>query len=206
MFGKIILVKELEFYFDFASTYSYLSVMRVSSLVKEKNVRIVFKPILLGPIFKTMGWDTSPFHIYPAKGKYMWKDLNRRADKWGIPLVIPSVFPANGLFAARIAVLSSGEVWNSDFIKQVFCAQFQENKDISSEDTLRSILQRLNVLGIDSILANSKSDANKEALRNETEKARVLGIFGAPSFIYKEELFWGDDRLEDALDWVETHD
>src|SRR6188474_204425 len=116
----------LDFWFDFASTYSYLTAARIRPLAAKASVRVRFKPFLLGPIFKAQGWDTSPFNIYEAKGRYMWRDLERLCSELGIPFRRPSPFPQNGLLAARVALAADGETWHDEFCRAVFRAQFGE--------------------------------------------------------------------------------
>ncbi len=155
-----------EFWFDFASTYSYLSVYRIEELAQNHNIKIKWKPFLLGPIFNTQGWDTSPFNIYKAKGEYMWRDITRLSEKYGIPFVRPSQFPRNGLLAARVSVAFEDESWVPEFIKSVFIANFSDDKDISNEEVLSSIL---NALGLDAvqIIAEAKTQENKDKLREQ---------------------------------------
>ncbi len=188
----------LEFWYEFASTYSYLSAMRIEELAEENQIIIAWKPFLLGPIFKEQGWGDSPFNIYPAKGRYMWKDMARQTQKRRIPFKKPTVFPRNGLLAARIALWGSEENWCSAFTKKVFQSNFAENQEIGDVESLTSILKSLK-LNAEDIISQAHSQENKNLLKRQTEKAQKLGIFGAPSFIVKNELFWGDDRLEEAI-------
>ncbi|EQA54981.1 2-hydroxychromene-2-carboxylate isomerase [Leptospira kmetyi] len=192
-------MQKIEFFFEFASTYSYLSVMRIEKRIQDLNVEIVWRPFLLGPIFKEQGWNDSPFNIYPSKGKYMWKDLTRRSRKYGIDFVVPTQFPRNGLLASRITVANADQPWISSFIRETFRANFAKDSDISDPEILISILNGLGLNG-NEIVENSKKEEVKNLLRKQTERAMDLGIFGAPSFIVGNELFWGDDRLEDALE------
>jgi len=189
-----------EFWFDFASTYSYLSVYRIEELAQNYNIKIKWKPFLLGPIFNTQGWDTSPFNIYKAKGEYMWRDITRLSEKYGITFTHPSQFPRNGLLAARVSVAFEDESWVSDFIKSVFISNFAEDKDISDEEVISSIL---NALGLDAtqVIAQAKTQENKDKLREQTQLAADKSIFGAPTFVIGGEIFWGNDRLEDAIEW-----
>mgnify|MGYP001373346485 CR=1 FL=1 len=92
----------VEFWFEFASTYSYLSVMRIERAAQAAGVDIAWKPFLLGPVFLALGWNDSPFNIYPPKGRYMWRDLERLAAKEGLPFQRPSRFPRSGVLAARV--------------------------------------------------------------------------------------------------------
>ncbi|MDJ0622437.1 MAG: 2-hydroxychromene-2-carboxylate isomerase [Desulfocapsaceae bacterium] len=191
--------QSLEFWYEFASTYSYLSAMRIENLASRYQFEIAWKPFMLGPIFKEQGWHDSPFNIYPAKGRYMWTDLARQSRKRELSFRKPSVFPRNGLLAARIAILGSKEPWISAFTQKVFQANFEKDEDISDVEKIKLILNSLD-LDSDKIIALSQEGENKELLKAQTERAKQLGIFGAPSFIVKDELFWGDDRLEDAIE------
>ncbi|MGZ3324432.1 MAG: DsbA family protein, partial [Xanthobacteraceae bacterium] len=94
----------LDFWFDFASTYSYPAVVRMAALATRADVRVRFRPFLLGPIFKALGWTTSPFNLYPEKGRYMWRDLERLCADLGVPFQRPDPFPQNSLLAARVAL------------------------------------------------------------------------------------------------------
>lgn len=192
----------LQFWFEFASTYSYLSVMRIERLAAAAAVEVDWRPFLLGPIFKSQGWDSSPFNIYPAKGRYMVRDIERMAQERHLPFVMPQQFPANGLMAARLATVGSKDGWIADFARAVFAAQFGNGEDIGRPELLSRLLLSL---GLDSEteFARAAEPSIKDALRAATEQAISLGIFGAPSFVTEDsELFWGDDRLEQALAWA----
>lgn len=192
----------LDFWFDFASTYSYPAAMRIGALAEARGVGVRWRPFLLGPLFKEQGWDTSPFNLYPAKGRYMWRDLARVCGGLGLPFVQPAVFPQNTVLAARVALVALAEGWGEDFSRALYSAEFGEGRDIGLLETIAAVLT---ALGQDAaaVTARAHSDANKPALRKDTEEAQALGIFGAPSFVTADgELFWGNDRLEAALDWA----
>jgi 2-hydroxychromene-2-carboxylate isomerase len=188
----------LEFWYEFASTYSYLSAMRVEALAADAGVEIVWKPLLLGPIFRTQGWDTSPFNIYPAKGRYMVRDMERLAAARGLPFRLPQPFPQNSLHAARLALIGLAEGWGAAFTRAVYDAEFAGGADIGDKRVLAGLLTRLG-LDAEALLARSELPETKQRLRQQTEEAQELGIFGAPTFLARGELFWGDDRLEAAL-------
>jgi len=191
----------VEFWFEFASTYSYLSVMRIERAAEAAGVDIEWKPFLLGPVFLALGWNDSPFNIYPPKGRYMWRDLERLAEKEGLPFRRPSRFPRNGLLAARVALVGVEEGWLAPFARAVMTANFAEDREIGEEAVIVEILGTLGLPGAE-VITRAQADANKLALRCQTERAAELGLFGAPSFRVGEELFWGNDRLEDALAWA----
>lgn len=197
-------MKQVEFWFDFASSYSYPAALRIEEVARAESVPIIWRPFLLGPIFKAQGWHDSPFNIYPAKGNYMWRDLERLCESLRIPFRKPSIFPRNGVLAASIACLFSEEPWIPQFVRHIFLANFAENRDISDVSVLASILERVGQPV--SLNAFPRSDEGKAKLRSATERALAIGIFGAPSFVVGSELFWGNDRLETALAWARRQD
>lgn len=187
----------LEFWFDFASTYSYLSALRIETLCRQQSIPLLWRPFLLGPIFKAKGWDNSPFVLDPIKGRYMWRDMERMTVKYGLPYQKPDVFPQNSLYAARIALAAENEAWLSQFIRSVYEVEFSRKRDISQDAVVDAALRDLR-LDPQEWKEKASSPQTKAALRSRTEAAAALGIFGAPSFIVRGELFWGNDRLEDA--------
>jgi len=195
-------MSQLNFWFEFGSTYSYPAAMRVEALAKAQRIAIAWRPFLLGPIFREQGWDDSPFNIYPAKGRYMWRDLERICDQEGLVLRRPSRFPRNSLLAARLACRSSSEPWLPEFVRRVYLANFAEDGDISDPQVLQRILEALGQPA--GFLAEAQSPEAKARLRSQTEQAVSLGIFGAPTFTVGSELFWGNDRLEMALSYARS--
>jgi 2-hydroxychromene-2-carboxylate isomerase len=189
-----------ELWFEFASTYSYPAVARIAAVAATAHVRIVWRPFLLGPIFRSQGWNDSPFNIYPAKGRYMWHDLERVCAKYGLPFRKPTRFPRNGLLAARVACLAADEPWGPRFVRAVYHANFAEDREIGDPDVIREILGELGQPA-DTVLARAEAAESKDRLRRQTDEAVRLGIFGAPTFRVGDELFWGNDRLEDAIAW-----
>jgi 2-hydroxychromene-2-carboxylate isomerase len=195
-------MKKLDFWYEFASTYSYLAAMRIELLAGAAGVYVNWRPFLLGPIFKAQGMDTSPFNLFPLKGKYMGRDMVRCSEDLKLPKFLPpKTFPANPLNASRLAVSFEGEP-RKEFSRAVYSAEFTEGKDISDRTTLREILQKLGRDPEESF-AKASEQPVKDKLRAETEEAQKLGIFGAPNFVTADgELFWGNDRLEQALAWA----
>src|SRR6185295_16335434 len=136
----------LEFWFEFASTYSYPAANAVEAAAKSRGVEVKWRSFLLAPIFGAQGWNDSPFNIYPAKGTYMWRDLARLCAAQRLPLKRPSQFPRNGLLAARIACWFADEPWLPSFVRKVYSANFAEDQDISSPFVIGEILKSLELM------------------------------------------------------------
>jgi 2-hydroxychromene-2-carboxylate isomerase len=188
-------------WYEFASSYSYLAVMRAQAAADAAGVSLHWRPFLLGPVFLSLGWNDSPFNIYPPKGRYMWRDMQRLCDRYGFAFRLPSRFPRNGVLAARVARLGQEADWIGPFSRATMQANFGEDRDIGTPEVIHDILLDLG-LDADALIARALTEENKQALRAQTELASTLGLFGAPSFLVGDELFWGNDRLEDALAWA----
>ena len=191
---------KLQFWFDFASTYSYLSAMRIRQLASDQGVVVEWQPFLLGPIFAEQGWNNSPFNLYPAKGRYMWRDMERLCNVRGLPFQQPRIFPQNSLKAARLALAIDTHDQRAAFACAVYSAQFGAIKDISNTQILAECLSAANVEP--EVLDRIGDPRIKTGLFDQVERAKALGIFGAPSFVAGEEMFWGDDRLDDAISYA----
>lgn len=192
------MVEKLEFWFEFASTYSYVAAEEIEERAAAARVEVVWRPFLLGPIFAEQGWRDSPFNLYPAKGAYMWRDIERLCQSKGIAWRRPNAFPRNGLLAARVATALDGAENLAAFVRAVYRANFFDDLDISEPSILKEILRDLS-LDAEATLNRADDESVKRLLRARTDEAKSRGVFGAPSFFAKEELFWGSDRLELAL-------
>jgi len=188
----------MDFFYEFASTYSYIAAMRIAPLAQAASVTVRWRPFLLGPIFKAQGWDTSPFNLYPAKGRYMVRDCEREAAANGLTFRLPEPFPQNTLLAARVAIAGLEEGWGEEFSRKVYRAQFAECRQVGDRNVIGEIVDALGQ-NVAAALVRAGSDDIKQKLRRNTAEAQQHGIFGAPSFIARGELFWGNDRLEQAL-------
>jgi 2-hydroxychromene-2-carboxylate isomerase len=188
----------LEFWFDYASNYSYLSGMRMRQLIAGEGIAVRWRPFLLGPIFKEAGWNNSPFVIQKDKGAYMWRDIVRECEKYGQPWQRPSVFPRNSVLAARIGLIGEDQPWMLDFCELVMLDNFSLDRDIGNEQNMTAILDSMGLDAAD-ILRRAVADDNKQRLRERTAQAQAKGIFGAPTFFVGDEMFWGNDRLSDAV-------
>jgi 2-hydroxychromene-2-carboxylate isomerase len=196
--------KVLDFWFDFASTHSYPAILRIGPLAKEAHVAVRFRPFLLGPIFQAQGWDSSPFNVYAAKGRYMWRDLERLCAEMSVPFRRPDPFPQVSVLAARVALVGLTEKWGKDFCKAVYRAEFGEGLRIDDAAVLSELLMRLKIDPVP-VLEIARSNDIRVRLRTQTEEAQWLGIFGAPTFVTPDgEMFWGNDRLERAIRWMKN--
>ncbi len=191
----------LDFWYEFASTYSYPAAARIERLAAAAGVAVIWRPFLLGPIFARQGWSDSPFNLYPAKGRYMWRDLERICAAENLPLRRPSAFPRNGLLAARAALVAADEGWVAPFTRAVYHANFAEDRDIAAPEVIGAIVAALGHPA-PAVLERATSPAIKERLKAATEEAMARGIFGAPSITVGDELFWGNDRLDQAIAWA----
>ncbi len=192
-------VLEIEFWFEFGSNYSYLSVMRIEDEARRYGVRVAWKPFLLGPIFRALGMENSPFVLQKEKGAYVQQDMTRLCRKYGLtPWRLPSVFPRLAVLPLRIALLGAEQPWVGGFSRRVMELNFVLDQDISQPGAMVPILSELR-LPTAEILAEAQSDPIKTRLREQTDEARARGIFGAPTFFVGSEMFWGNDRMDDAL-------
>src|SRR5712671_4089749 len=190
----------LQFWFDFGSTYSYVGAMRVEEECARAGVRLEYRPFLLGPIFtELLGIKDSPFNVQPVRGRYMWRDVDRLCAKHGLPWRRPSVFPRNSVLPARVA-LSSGTTIGA-VTRAIFLANFAEDQEISDPAVLAPVADSAGGAGQRAIEL-ARTQEVKDRLRASTDEAKRLGIFGAPDFVVNGELFFGQDRLEDAIEWA----
>jgi len=190
----------ITFWFEFASTYSYPAAMRIDRVAAAKGVLVEWRPMLLGPIFAQQGWKDSPFNLYPVKGQYMVRDLERICGALDLPFHLPRPFPQNSLLCARIATALEGAP-RQKFVQAVYQIEFGEGRSIDDPLAAADALRRA---GLDAgLMEKAQEDGVKNTLRAATEEAQAAGVFGAPAFVTADgELFWGNDRLEQALDWA----
>ena len=192
----------VEFWYEFASPYSYLAASRIERLAADRSVDVVWRPLLLGPIFRGREHHPTPYqNAGPVQNRYRQRDIARLCAREGLPLNWPSTYPRNGLLAARVALLAADEGWAPSFSKAVYRANFVEDREISDPAVIGAILADLGQ-GPNEVLARAQDTANKARLAAQIETAIGHGIFGAPTLRVGDEIFWGNDRLEQALDWA----
>ena len=195
------MAQKIEFWFEFASTYSYPAAMAVEKACAQAGVPLVWRPFLLGPVLAAQGLDGSPFTVFPVKGAYMWRDMERLCADASLAFRKPSAFPRGSILAARIVAAHAHAPWTGDFVRAVYAANFADDRDIGDAAVIGAILS---AMGQDAaaVMAAAATPEAKTALREATEEAQARGIFGAPSFTVGDELFWGHDRMDHAIAWA----
>ena len=192
----------LEFWFEFASTYSYVGALRIEEECARAGVHLHWKPFLLGPLFgEQLGIRDSPFNVQPVRGRYMWRDLERLCAKYGLPWRKPAAFPRKSVLAGRVACALGGDPRQADCIRGLFRANFAEDRDIADPSVVGEVLRTCGV-DAEAVLLRAGSPEAKAALRANTSRARASGIFGAPNCVVADEVFFGQDRIADAIGWA----
>jgi len=189
----------IDFWFTMGSTYSYLSVMRLADIERSSGLSFRWRPFHLLVILQEM--KHIPFADKPAKTRYMWRDIERRAQMYGLPAKLPAPYPAKQSIKANlVALVGLGEGWGRDFVRAAYRRWMQDGQETGSEPNLSGSLREI---GQDParVLALADLPETNARLMAETEAAKALGIFGSPTFAVGGEIFWGDDRLEDAVRW-----
>lgn len=192
----------LEFFFFYGSTYTYLTVMRIEEVAARKGVEVRWRPFNVREIM--IEQDNIPFRDKPVKRRYMWRDVQRRAARYRIPFDRAPTYPVDpDLLANRVGVVAASEGWCAEYTTATYRAWFLEDKPPGDPDHIRPLLADLGK-DPDAVLSQADSPETRAHYDRETEAARKLGIFGSPTFAVGDEIFWGDDRLEDALEWLES--
>ena len=189
----------IEFWFSIGSTYTYLSVMRLAEIECKSGVPFVWRPFSVRQIMIEM--DNIPFRTKPVKAAYMWRDIERRASKYEVPLKVPAPYPLKNFdLASRVAVLGEMEGWCPNYVRPSYRRWFVEGKEVGAEPNLS---ESLNEIGQDPdrVIVAANAETVGRAYDENTTEARRLNIFGSPSFVVGGEVFWGDDRLDDAIAW-----
>lgn len=193
----------LTFWFEFSSPYSCLTARRIRTAADRAGVAVRWRAFLLGPIFAEAGYEGSPNLMVEAKARHMWRDVARRAHLRSEPFVRPATFPQKSVAAAR-ATLALAEADRPAFVVAAFECVFGEGRDIA-DPVVMADAARAAGLDVDRVLAGASDPSAKAALFAAVDEAKALRIFGAPTFVCDDgELFWGDDRLDDALEWARS--
>ena len=193
-------MNNIDFFFSIGSTYTYLSVTRILEVEKKNQVKFTWKPFSVRAIMKEM--NNIPFPKDKLnKVNYMWRDIERRAEGYGFFAKTPVPYPLSEFdLANQIAILGLEKGWGIDYVRLTYKKWFQEGKEPAIDPSITEVCRELNIDKDETISqANSKEIINNYNLN--TNSARDNKIFGSPSFVVKNEIFWGDDRMEDAVNW-----
>lgn len=195
--------KQIDFYFDFTSPYSYIAAERIEAIAGSAGWTVNWCPALLGFIFKEIGGG--PLTAVPRKGEYSINDFSRTARFYDLPLKFPSNFPANTVAAARAALWVKAEHADrmGDFVRAIFRAYFVDNADISSAQTISACAASVGLDGHKAAAANDDPHW-KDAMRAAVAASNEAKMFGAPYFVVNGEAFWGNDRLDQLQRWITT--
>ena len=194
-------MKNIDFYFSIGSTYTYLSVTRINDVEKKYSVKFNWKPFSVRAIMKEM--NNIPFPKDKInKVNYMWRDIERRAEGYGFFAKTPVPYPLSEFdLANQIAILGLDIGWGIDYIKLTYKKWFQETKEPAVDPSISEICNELD-LNKNEIISMAKSKKIIDKYKSNTDSARKNKVFGSPSFIVNNEIFWGDDRMEDAIKWL----
>jgi 2-hydroxychromene-2-carboxylate isomerase len=197
-------VAQIDFWFSIGSTYSYLTVMRLSEVAQSSGIEFQWRPFNVRHVMVEQ--NNIPFKDKPVKTAYMWRDIERRAHRHGLNPRIPAPYPLPGLVLANlVATLGTEEGWVEDYTRATYRRWFEKGEPAGEEPNISASLKEIN-RDPDLVLANAQSDRILNKLSAATDEVMHLGVFGSPSFVVEGEVFWGDDRLEDAIFWAQKHD
>ena len=193
-------MSEIDFYFSIGSTYTYLSVTRILDVEKQHQVKFNWKPFSVRAIMKEM--NNIPFPKDKMnKVNYMWRDIERRAEGYGFFAKTPVPYPLTEFdLANKLAILGLKEGWGIDYVRLTYKRWFQEGKEPATEPNISEICKELKI-DKEKVISNANLGEIESQYLKNTESARENKVFGSPSFIVNSEIFWGDDRMEDAITW-----
>jgi 2-hydroxychromene-2-carboxylate isomerase len=196
------MAQHLDFFFNYGSTYSYLTIMRIEEKAAQAGIPVRWRPFNVRVIFVEQ--NNIPFKDKPVKAQYMWRDIERRAALFGLDWkgIPPYPVDRSGL-SNRIGAIAADEGWAAEFTKAVYRAWFLEHQDFGLPEVVRPILCQLGQ-DPDRVIQGADGNEGKQKFDINTDEARKLGVFGAPSFVVDGEVFWGHDRLDHALKWART--
>ena len=193
-------MKHIDFYFSIGSTYTFLSVTRILDVEKKNNIKFNWKPFSVRAIMKEM--NNIPFpKDKKNKVDYMWRDIERRAKSYGFFAKTPVPYPLSEFdLANQIAILGLEEGWGIDYVRLTYKKWFQEGKEPAIDPSISEVCDELK-LNKNEIITAAKDQIIQNKYLSNTDSARNNKIFGSPSFVVNSEIFWGDDRMEDAIAW-----
>jgi len=194
---------KIDFWFSIGSTYSYLTVMRLPEVAEATGVGFRWRPFNVRHVM--IEQNNVPFANKPVKSAYMWRDIERRAKRYGLAPKIPAPYPLPGLVLANlVATLGAEEGWVQDYVRATYRRWFEKSLPAGEDPNLSESLCEIGQ-DPEQVLSRAQTDRIERALAASTDEAMELGVFGSPTFVVNGEVFWGDDRLDDAILWARDH-
>jgi len=188
------MTREVAFYFDYSSPFAYLASTQIEAVAASKGARVLYRPFLLGALFKAIGTPNVPLFAMPESKRHIVRtDIFRWADHWGVPFHFASRFPMNTVKPLRVT-LATPEEKRASLVAAVYRAYWVEDRDISADDVLTSVVSSVGLDG-EKLVAATAEEPLKQELKRATDEAQARGVCGAPSFLVGDLLFWGQDRL-----------
>ncbi len=192
----------LEFWYDFASPYAWMAAERIDACTQAAGIEVLWRPFVIGPILRQRPDNPSPFqNATPAQRAYRRREVERLCAKYGLPLRWPGSYPRNGLLAARLARAATADL-RPALSRALYRANFVDDREISDATVVGEVVAA-HGFDAEALLAAALTEQNKRGLMADVDEAMARGIFGAPSFLIGNELFWGNDRLELAVEWAQ---
>lgn len=195
-------MRKIEFWYSIGSTYTYLSTQRLSQIETENDVLFEWCPFSVRS--RMIEMENVPFMAEKKRDKidYMWRDVQRRANFYGFNAKVPAPYPLKEFdLANKVAILGKDQGWIKEYTILTYKKWFLEHLEPGSEPNLSSTLKEIG-LDSDSLIKQAQTDEIEQKYLKNTEMAKNKGIFGSPTFIVENEVFWGDDRCEDAIKWL----
>ena len=190
------MIRSFEFYFDFASPFSFLAHKETKRIKKENSIQMKYIPILLDGLLKSAGIIANA--DIPVKAKYMIKDCKLWAEKYNIMFKFNNYFPIKTLDLMRCVLVAEKKNFAQNFINKVFDAIWKDGLNLNDNIIVEKLIKNLDI-NPKTFLMEAVDSEIKNELKKKTDDAYKKGIFGAPSFIVNNKMFWGQDRLEFAL-------
>ena len=195
-------MRKIEFWYSIGSTYTYLSTQRLAQIETENEVIFEWSPFSVRS--RMIEMENVPFMAEKKRDKidYMWRDVQRRANFYGFDAEVPAPYPLKEFdLANKVAILGKDQGWIKEYTILTYKKWFLEHLEPGSEPNLSSTLKEIG-LDSDNVIKQAQKDEIDQKYLKNTEMAKNKGIFGSPTFIVENEVFWGDDRCEDAIKWL----
>jgi len=190
------MIKPFEFFFDFASPYTFLAHKQIREIEKENSIKVKYMPVLLGGLLKSFGIKANV--DIPVKGKYMIKDCKLCAEKKSIDFKFNAYFPIITLNLMRCVLIAEKKGFHEIFINKVFDSIWKDGLNLNDNFIFEKLLKNLDI-NPKTFLMDAIDEKNKNELKKRTEAAAQRGVFGLPTFIVNNKMYWGQDRLDFAI-------